>query len=363
MATIGLYIGTQADSTRQLFEKQPWEEYLSDQEVHAFGSSTLPEAASERFTVFNTTPRSPTGAFGKLVASIRDCQEYLSEQDPDILLQVMRYPTYAPGVSIVGRIHDVPVVSRYMGDDFNEFRIESGIKQVGMFALGNIIGRVPLLYSEKMIAFGPYSHRLLMKRGFEPRDIVWIPPTIDLPGRFHTNYNINKIRDEIGLPKNKRVILYTGRLTEKKGMEFMEDVISEFEEREDTLFVLLGEGPFADRFRSIYDSTTVRAPGYIDYEYIDMYYKAADLYVHPSPYEGIPLSILEATECGVPVIARRAGDIPFVISNIVDTPKEMAEEIDQPEKGPSLKNNEYLDIEKNRKKINKIVKEIISGYE
>jgi L-malate glycosyltransferase len=48
------------------------------------------------------------------------------------------------------------------------------------------------------------------------------------------------------------------------------------------------------------------------------YYRTLDLYLSTSRHEGIPLSILEAMVCAVPVVAPRVGGIPEVLSNGVE---------------------------------------------
>jgi glycosyltransferase involved in cell wall biosynthesis len=48
------------------------------------------------------------------------------------------------------------------------------------------------------------------------------------------------------------------------------------------------------------------------------YYRTLDVYLNTSRHEGIPMSILEAMSCGVPVVAPAVGGIPEVLSHGVD---------------------------------------------
>lgn len=48
------------------------------------------------------------------------------------------------------------------------------------------------------------------------------------------------------------------------------------------------------------------------------YYRTLDVYLNTSRHEGIPLSILEAMACGVPVVAAEVGGIPEVLTHEMD---------------------------------------------
>ncbi|CAA9367811.1 MAG: hypothetical protein AVDCRST_MAG68-5457 [uncultured Gemmatimonadetes bacterium] len=53
-------------------------------------------------------------------------------------------------------------------------------------------------------------------------------------------------------------------------------------------------------------------PGYVPDHDLPAFYRAAELYVFPSLYEGFGLPLLEAGACGTPVAAARAGALPEV---------------------------------------------------
>lgn len=360
MVTIGLYIGTKNDQTNQLHKKQPWGKYLSAHTVEAFGSSVLPNEVEYDDRIFTTSKR-PDGAASRIYSAMRDCQEYLSENNPDVLLQLMRHPTHAPAVALAGRMHDVPVITRYAGDDFNSYKTKSGINRAIGFIFSNLSGRTMLRYSDKIIVLGPYTRKLLTNRGFKRSNIMIVPVCIDMNRKFTNDYKCEKIKQKLNIPEGNPLIFYSGRLTRSKGMEFLKDVITEtLSSNSDSTFILAGKGPYVEYFQSQYNQNKVYCPGYIEHSRIHLYYKASDVYIHPSPYEGLPLSIMEALNCGTPVIARNAGDISFVTPNIVETPSQMSDKIIDKDWSSEWKNQSQFNMKRIQQKINSHILDVLN---
>jgi 2-polyprenyl-3-methyl-5-hydroxy-6-metoxy-1,4-benzoquinol methylase len=82
---------------------------------------------------------------------------------------------------------------------------------------------------------------------------------------------------------------------------------------------MLGDGPLRQRMlkRSSENSFTL-LPGAVSNEQVALYMRAADLMVLPSLTEGRPVSVLEAMQIGLPVLASRVGDIPELIKDGVN---------------------------------------------
>lgn len=125
-------------------------------------------------------------------------------------------------------------------------------------------------------------------------------------------------------------------------MDYLTEVIERVASERDFLFMLTGVGPCRERLADRFSDDVVRLAGYVPHEEIHRYYKAADMYVHPSPYEGIPLVLLEAMNCGVPVVSRPAGDIAFLTPNIAETPTEMAATLLEQDWSDEWLNEEYF---------------------
>ena len=142
-------------------------------------------------------------------------------------------------------------------------------------------------------------------------------------------------------------------------MEFLTDVIEHVSNNSGITFLLIGDGPYRELLTERFNEV-VLAPGYVPYSEIDRYYKAADVYAHPSQYEGIPLVILEALSTSLPVIARQAGDIESVTPNVVESPEEMAHRILYEEYDAEWLNRERFTIEYQQRTIERILSQIMN---
>ncbi|WP_435078458.1 glycosyltransferase [Halococcus sp. AFM35] len=322
---IGVYLGTADNPTDNVTEVLGGVgRCLSDHKLDVFGTASLPESVRDYYTRISTTSRSPRTPYTRILATYRDSREYIRRRSPDVLFQVWKYQTHAPGVALAGHRAGVPTITRLAGDVFQEYQGHSGVKKTGIFLLDNVLGRIPLQLSDAMIVFGPYGAAQASSRGMDTEDIVTIPPPGELDEQFSPPEDKAACRRELDLPTDKDIALFVGRLSRLKGMDFLAAVIERVVSERDVLFVLAGSGPYREKLAERFSEEVVRPPGYVPHAEIHRYYKAADVYVHPSPYEGIPLVLLEAMNCGVPVVSRPAGDIAFLTPNIVETPAEMA---------------------------------------
>jgi len=356
---IGVYLGIANDPTDNAAEVLGGVgRCLSDHELDAFGSASLPESVRDYYTRVSTTARSPRTPYTRIMATYRDCREYIRQHSPDLLFQVWKYQTHAPGLALAGHYMGVPTITRLAGDVFDEYQGHSGVKKAGIFLLDNVLGRIPMWISDGMIVFGPYGAAQASSRGMDAEDLVTIPPPGELDERFSPADDKMVWRRELNLPTDKDIALFVGRLSRLKGMDFFAKAIERVVSEREMLFVLAGEGPYHDDFANKFSDHIVRLAGYVPHEKIHHYYKAADVYVHPSPYEGVPLVLLEAMNCGLPVISRPAGDIAFLTPNIVETPAEMATTILAQDWSDEWLNEEYFTTRYQSNVLNNLVESL-----
>ncbi len=104
------------------------------------------------------------------------------------------------------------------------------------------------------------------------------------------------LRQELGLPIDKPVMLFVGRFVEKKGLASLRLLAAHFH---DCAWLFIGWGPEAP---STWGFANVCCLGSMDRAQIVPYYQAADLLILPSVGEGFPLVVQEAMACGTPVL-------------------------------------------------------------
>ena len=134
--------------------------------------------------------------------------------------------------------------------------------------------------------------------------------------------NKGKSREKLGLPKNRKIILSVRRLVYKNGLDtLIESVPLLTRDHPDLLFVVAGKGPsrklIEDRIKELGIDANIKLTGFVPDRLLPVYYDAADYFILPSASgEGLPLVLLEAMACGLPVIATTVGGTPEIIKHM-----------------------------------------------
>gem|GEM_PF-32963 len=126
------------------------------------------------------------------------------------------------------------------------------------------------------------------------------------------------VRRRLGLDDGTPLVLTVGRLTEQKGYLTLFSAIEQLMAREElphAQFVWAGAGPLEGRLRMALRAAGlqrhVTLVGHTDD--VGGLLRAADLFVLPSRFEGLPLALLEAMAAGLPVVATAVGGIAEVL--------------------------------------------------
>jgi len=149
------------------------------------------------------------------------------------------------------------------------------------------------------------------------RKIRTIPGGVYLAEYQRNEELLAQINKKYGLT-GKKVVLFTGRLTVHKGVEFLIKAARQIHGE----VVILGDGPERAYLESLikqYSLKNVHLLGYMSpNEQVNFkaFYSRADVYVTPSTWnEPLGLVVLEAMAAKTPVIATRTGGITSLVKD------------------------------------------------
>jgi len=177
--------------------------------------------------------------------------------------------------------------------------------------------------SSKVITSNNYLKNKLVEMGVKSEKIVLIRPTPNFVEHKSDLQTLTNFREKFTSKKNK-VILYVGRLTEVKGVEYLIRSIPLIKTK-NTHLLIVGEGVLHDELKKLTKSLQIEDKvtffGAANRDELSLLYDISDVFVLPSivtsegATEGTGLVILEAMESGLPVIASSVGGIPETIQH------------------------------------------------
>jgi glycosyltransferase involved in cell wall biosynthesis len=153
------------------------------------------------------------------------------------------------------------------------------------------------------------------KKQLGNRRIVTIPNAVAEPVALSAEERAT-IRKEWMADPDGMLIFSAGRLAEPKGYDHLIIAMSLLRERFPSARLLIaGDGDLRSALQAQIDSLQLR--GHVTLlgarKDVPRLMRAADIYVCSSRWEGLPLSLLEAMICGLPVVATNVGDIASAV--------------------------------------------------
>jgi len=150
--------------------------------------------------------------------------------------------------------------------------------------------------------------------------IVTIHNGIDIKEYEFSNTIKIGLKDKLGV---SNIILFVGGFSRRKGIHILLKALAEIKEK-DWILIIVGGGDLKSREEFIKLSKSLNIENKIvnlpfissrERELLKSILFEADIFVHPSFYEGFSLAILEAMAAGKTIIATRRGGIPEALNN------------------------------------------------
>jgi len=147
---------------------------------------------------------------------------------------------------------------------------------------------------------------------------IRIPSCVDTQ-RFSFVEDPCVIREELGLPLNRPILLTVRRLVARMGLENLITAMGYVIKKVPDALLLIGgkgylENCLRNQVKALNLDSNVKFLGFIPEGKLPKYYQAADLFILPTiALEGFGLATIEALSCGTPVIATPVGANPEVL--------------------------------------------------
>lgn len=155
---------------------------------------------------------------------------------------------------------------------------------------------------------GSRGQEYFVKYGARPDQCFWVPsiPDYDLFANVPKE-EIEKARQEFGLSRDRRYLVYSGRFIPVKRLDQLLEAFERIaDDRQDWDLLMVGAGPLEEELkRSIPDRLNDRVKwlGFCPWEQLRAIYHAADVLALSSTSEAWGLVILEASAAGMVVVA------------------------------------------------------------
>ena len=202
--------------------------------------------------------------------------------------------SYRRGASLVATCHN------WLGDD----------PKMKFYAT---LDRFFLRRFDDVVAVSDDVRKRLICSGVCPKKVTVVKNGITLD-RFERVHSAAKIRSDLGIPHDCKVIGTVGRISEEKGHIYLlraaEKVRKQYPK---TVFLIVGDGPLRKELQREYDSPSIVFAGITND--VPHLYHCMDIFVLPSLTEGLPMVLLEAMAARKPLVATRVGAVPNVIQD------------------------------------------------
>lgn len=154
------------------------------------------------------------------------------------------------------------------------------------------------------------------------RSMIKIAPGIDVD--HFIPIDASTLRESLGIA-DKKVIVSVGRLVHRKGQDRLIDAMPEIlKSIPNAHLLLIGEGPYREHLEKLTHKHCLEGSvsfiGRVQYKDLPLYFCAGHVFAMPSrsrfmglEVEGLGIVYLEASSCGLPVLAGNSGGAPDAV--------------------------------------------------
>jgi glycosyltransferase involved in cell wall biosynthesis len=226
------------------------------------------------------------------------------------------------GFSLTLFFNKIPCMYSYHASCYKEIGIDSDRGKYGLLTIFvNVARKVVFLIERRALI---KSTKIIVDSEFMKEDLLKLYPEVDRgkvitlslcidTEKFYSSKNRVELRNKLGIPTDRIVLLTIRRLVARMGIENLLTSVSKIIEIfPEVILIIGGSGYLKESIEKTIKELTLESnvilTGFIDEELLPEYYTAADMFVLPTlEYEGFGLVTIESYSCGTPVAATPIG--------------------------------------------------------
>jgi glycosyltransferase involved in cell wall biosynthesis len=154
--------------------------------------------------------------------------------------------------------------------------------------------------------------------GVNASQLHLIPNGVDLNDFKPGGARMGALRQRLGIGPEAELVGFVGRLSPEKGPDvFIRAAVALKQALPNARFVLIGEGPMRGELQSLIERFELGDVAYLCglMPHMQSVFAELDLVVSSSRSEALPLALMEAMACGLPVVATQVGGVPDLIQH------------------------------------------------
>jgi teichuronic acid biosynthesis glycosyltransferase TuaC len=233
-------------------------------------------------------------------------EPYLREYMPDVALSYWLYPEGYAAVEVTRKL-GIPVVVGSLGSDLN--RIADPATRW--------LTKLTMDRATFVVTKSEHLRQQAIQMGINAWKIRTVLNGCDA-SVFHVT-DRGAARRQLGVDERSELVLFVGRLDPMKGIMELLDAFASLKNRRPNLrLAYVGDGPGSERLqhkaKEIALESRVVLVNACPSQKVARWLAAANVLALPSYSEGCPNVVLEALNCGRPVIATNVGGIPELVN-------------------------------------------------
>jgi glycosyltransferase involved in cell wall biosynthesis len=238
--------------------------------------------------------------------SLLHAMQRISEEDPTHIYISTLGPLGMLGVLMANLLH-IPTVGIYHTDHTKQVQdltdqgfVHHTMKWYEKWFYGQM---------DTVIVHSMAYKKELVDLGIAENKIQWRPKGIDTSTFDFCSSHVS--------PSDRFVMLYTGRISQDKNIEFLLSVFQKARETNPQFELwMAGDGPLMKKLDEKYLSdSSIRWLGRLERSNLVTLYQQADIFVFPSNTDTFGMSVLEAQLCGLPAVVSHKGGPKEIVAD------------------------------------------------